>query len=117
MAGYIEDRWLKKRPNKATGKRERTPLYGKCTRYRVKGIPGVADRSFDTAEDAKTWLALAQTDSKRGNYIDPRRGGITSAITLRSTGSWPSSTPPRPWRAGSTASGSTCCLCLAISRS
>ncbi|MFF2216453.1 tyrosine-type recombinase/integrase [Streptomyces antibioticus] len=76
MAGYIEDRWLKKRPNKKTGKRERTALYGKGRRYRVKGIPGVQDRSFDISEDAKQWLATAQTDSSRGDFVDPRRGEI-----------------------------------------
>src|SRR4051812_40969171 len=77
MAGYIEDRWLKKRPNKQTGKRERTAQYGKDKRYRVKGIPGVQDRSFDTSEDAKQWLATARTDSSRGDFVDPRRGEIS----------------------------------------
>ncbi|MEU1906615.1 tyrosine-type recombinase/integrase [Streptomyces hygroscopicus] len=77
MAGYIEDRWLKKRPNKETGKRERTALWGKCTRYRVKGIPGVRDRSFDTVADAKAWLAETQTDSRRGDFVDPRDGAIS----------------------------------------
>ncbi|GAQ54824.1 tyrosine-type recombinase/integrase [Streptomyces acidiscabies] len=77
MAGYIEDRWLKKRPDKQTGKRERTSLYGKGKRYRVKGIPGVQDRSFDTSEDAKSWLATAKTDAQRGEFIDPRAGDIS----------------------------------------
>ncbi|MFJ5817809.1 tyrosine-type recombinase/integrase [Streptomyces sp. NPDC093108] len=77
MAGYIEDRWLKKRPDKQTGKRERTTLYGKGLRYRVKGIPGVQDRSFATSEDAKQWLASAKTDSGRGEFVDPRDGSIS----------------------------------------
>ncbi len=77
MADYIEDRWLKKRPNKETGKRERTALWGKCTRYRVKGIPGVRDRSFDTVADAKAWLAEAQTDARRGDFVDARDGAIS----------------------------------------
>lgn len=77
MAGYIEDRWLKKRANPKTGKRERTALYGKCTRYRVRGIPGVKDRSFDILHDAKTWLAQAQTDARRGEFVDPRDGAMT----------------------------------------
>ncbi|MEU3447845.1 hypothetical protein AB0H29_11535 [Streptomyces thermolilacinus] len=68
MAGYIEDRWLKKRPNKETGKRERTALRGKCTRYRAKGISGVRDRSFDTVADAKAWLAEAQTDARSRRF-------------------------------------------------
>ncbi|MFF5345371.1 tyrosine-type recombinase/integrase [Streptomyces althioticus] len=76
MAGYIEDRWLRKRPDKQTGKRERTTLYGKGKRYRVKGIPGVQDRSFDTSVDAKHWLATAKTDTRRGEFVDPRDGDI-----------------------------------------
>ncbi|WP_165956207.1 tyrosine-type recombinase/integrase [Streptomyces hainanensis] len=79
MAGYIEDRWLKKRPNKATGKRERTTQWGKGLRYRVKGIPGVRDRSFGTSEDAKNWLAIATADHKRGEFHDPRDGSILLA--------------------------------------
>ncbi|MEV0785737.1 hypothetical protein AB0I52_22775 [Streptomyces sp. NPDC050423] len=77
MAGYIEDRWLKKRPNKQTGKRERTNLRGKGQRYRVKGIPGVQDRPFGTSEDAKQWLSSAKTDTSRGEFVDPRAGEIT----------------------------------------
>ncbi|MDI5968374.1 hypothetical protein POF50_003260 [Streptomyces sp. SL13] len=45
---------MKKRPNPKTGKRERTSMWGEGKRYRVKGIPGVKDRSFDTSTDAKT---------------------------------------------------------------
>ncbi|MFG3253236.1 tyrosine-type recombinase/integrase [Streptomyces sp. NPDC048172] len=89
MPGYIEDRWLKKRPNKETGKRERTSQYGKGLRYRVKGIPGIQDRSFATAEDAKQWLASAQTDTKRGEFIDPRDGAILLADYIEDHW-WPS---------------------------
>ena len=52
-------------------------MYGKCTRYRVKGIPAVKDRSFDALQDAKTWLAQAQTDARRGEFVDPRDGAIS----------------------------------------
>lgn len=52
-------------------------MYGKCTRHRVKGIPGVKDRSFDALQDAKTWLAQAQTDARRGEFVDPRDGAIS----------------------------------------
>lgn len=68
---------MKKRPNPKTGKRERTALYGKSTRYRVKGIPGVKDRSFVALQDAKTWLSQAQTDVRRGEFVDPRDGAIS----------------------------------------
>lgn len=91
MAGYIEDRWLKKRPNEKTGKRERTALWGKGKRYRVKGIPGIQDRSFDTSKDAKQWLATAQADSKRGEFVDPRSGEITLGDYIEDHW-WPSRT-------------------------
>lgn len=91
MAGYIEDRWLKKRPDKTTGKRERTSIWGKGKRYRVKGIPGIQDRSFDTSEDAKRWLAEAQTDSSRGDFVDPRNGAILLADYITDHW-WPSRT-------------------------
>ncbi|WP_416481409.1 hypothetical protein [Streptomyces sp. CL12] len=52
MAGYIEDRWLKRRPDKLTGRRERTAIYGTGKRYRVKEIPSIQDRSFHTSKDA-----------------------------------------------------------------
>ncbi|MGW2657545.1 tyrosine-type recombinase/integrase [Streptomyces sp. NPDC001478] len=89
MAGYIEDRWLKKRPDRQTGKRERTSLWGKGQRYRVKGIPGVQDRSFATSVDAKQWLAAAKTDTSRGEFVDPRAGEITLADYIENHW-WPS---------------------------
>lgn len=77
MAGYIEDRWLKKRKDPVTGKRERTALWGTNTkRYRVKGIPGVRDRSFAALDDAKAWQATAFTDTSRRDFIDDREGTI-----------------------------------------
>ncbi|MFI6443777.1 tyrosine-type recombinase/integrase [Kitasatospora sp. NPDC050543] len=77
MAGYVEDRWLNKRPNPETGKKERTDRWGKGKRYRVAGIPGVRDRAFEKLEDAKAWLKTSATDSGRGQFIDPRDGDIT----------------------------------------
>ncbi|MEU3724348.1 site-specific integrase [Streptomyces sp. NPDC031705] len=79
MAGYIEDRWINKKKDPVTGKRERTARYGKGSRYRVAGIPGVRGMSFDTLEDAKAWLRRAGTDSERGEFVDPRDGSITLA--------------------------------------
>ncbi|MFB7630664.1 tyrosine-type recombinase/integrase [Streptomyces sp. NPDC056149] len=77
MPGYIEDRWLTKKKDPKTDKRRRTARYGKGKRYRVGGVPGVRDRSFDTHDDAKTWLAESQTDTSRGTFTDPRDGSIT----------------------------------------
>lgn len=76
MAGYIEDRWLKKRKDKETGKRERTALYGQGKRYKVAGIPTVRARSFDVLEDAKRWKAKAEHESSQGEFIDSRRGDM-----------------------------------------
>ncbi|MET7795755.1 tyrosine-type recombinase/integrase [Streptomyces decoyicus] len=77
MPGYIEDRWLTKRPDPATGKRRQTPLYGKGKRYKVTGIPGVRSRSFDRKADADTWLADAQSKSRADEFVDPRAGNMT----------------------------------------
>lgn len=76
-AGYIEDRWLYKKPDPATGKRRRTRDYGKGKRWTVRDIPGVKDCSFLILEDAKAWLKSASADSRRGTWIDPRDGEIT----------------------------------------
>lgn len=76
MAGYIEDRWIKKKKDPVTGRRERTTRYGKGKRYKVAGIPGVRDRSFDILEDAKAWLRRSATDEERGEFVDPRDGSI-----------------------------------------
>ena len=77
MAGYIEDRWYTRKTDPATGKKRKTARYGKGKRWRVAGIPGVRDRSFEREADAKKWLADSQTDSTRGTFYDPRDGAIT----------------------------------------
>lgn len=79
MAGYIEDRWIKKTKDPVTERREKTARYGKGKRYKVAGIPGVRDRSFDVLEDAKAWLRRTATDEERGEFVDPRDGSITLA--------------------------------------
>lgn len=72
MPGYIEDRWWTK-----TQPKRKKSTYGVGLRYRVCGIPGVKDESFAKHQDAKDWLASAQVDVRRGQYIDPRLGAIT----------------------------------------
>lgn len=74
MAGYIEDRWMTKRPDPATGKRRETARHGQGKRWRVAGIPGVRDRSFKTETAAKAWLKASATDAERGTFYDPRDG-------------------------------------------
>jgi integrase len=80
MPGYVEDRWFTKRPDPETGEKRRTARYGQGKRYRVAGIPGVRDRSFERLtgpEGANAWLAKAQHESTKGEFIDPRSGNIT----------------------------------------
>lgn len=74
MPGYIEDRWLNKKKDPKTGKRERTERWGKGKRYKVAGIPGVRGRSFDGSEDAKKWLKEASVKKTEGKFVDPRDG-------------------------------------------
>lgn len=79
-SGWIEDRWLKKRKDPVTGKRERTELYGTRTkRYRVCGIPGVRKRSFETLEEAKAWRVKALGDTKKKEFVDDRDGELLLA--------------------------------------
>ncbi|MFJ7422150.1 tyrosine-type recombinase/integrase [Streptomyces uncialis] len=83
MSGYIEDRWIKKKKDPATGRREKTTRYRKGKRYGVAGVTGVRDRSFDTLEDAKSWLRRSATDEERGEFVDPRDGSITLADYIK----------------------------------
>ena len=79
LPGYIEDRWFKKGPvDPSTGKptRAKTERHGQGKRWRVAGIPGVRDRSFEKEAPAKAWLKESATDSTRGTFYDPRDGNI-----------------------------------------
>ena len=85
MAGYIEDRWYKKGPPDPDDPKQKptripTARHGQGKRWRVAGIPGVRDRSFEKLEGergAKAWLKQAATDNSRGDFYDPRDGSIT----------------------------------------
>jgi integrase len=86
MPGYVEDRWWTKKPDPKTGKKRKTARYGKGKRWRVAGIPGVRDRSFESLEGeygAKAWLKEAATDTSRGAFYDPRDGKITLDTYVR----------------------------------
>ena len=76
MPGYIEDRWYYKDVDKKTGKKKPKDRVNQGLRYRVCGIPGVKDESFKALADAKAWLAAAQTDARRGVFVDPELGAI-----------------------------------------
>lgn len=87
MAGYIEDRWFKQGPPdpddpKKKPTRVKTARYGQGKRYKVTGIPGVRARSFEGMlgpKGAKAWLARAQHEASKGEFIDPRSGTILLA--------------------------------------
>ncbi|WP_170970545.1 hypothetical protein [Streptomyces zhaozhouensis] len=66
--------------------RGRTARYGKGKPYRVGGIPGVRDRSFETLEDVRAWLRRSSVDEERGDSVDPRQGDVTLADHV--TGEW-----------------------------
>lgn len=79
MPGYIEDRWFKKGPpDSDTGRstRLKTARHGQGKRWRVAGIPGVRDRSFEKEAQAKAWLKESATDATRGTFYDPRDGSM-----------------------------------------
>jgi integrase len=96
MAGYIEDRWFKKGPPDPDDPKQRptkapTARHGQGKRWRVAGIPGVRNRSFEKLEGehgAKAWLKQAATDNSRGEFYDPRDGSITLDEYVR-THWWP----------------------------
>jgi len=97
VPGYIEDRWFKKGPVDPKTKnptRVQTALHGKGKRYKVTGIPGVRARSFSQLrgpQGADAWLAKAQADALRGEFIDPRDGNVTLQKYFESE-YWPTKT-------------------------
>lgn len=77
MAGYIEDRWYKK--DSSGNRTVKTKRHGEGKRYKVAGIPGVRSRSFPDKQlgTARAWLAKAQADAAKGEFVDPRDGSIS----------------------------------------
>ncbi|MFE7856049.1 tyrosine-type recombinase/integrase [Streptomyces sp. NPDC057403] len=86
VPGWIEDRWMTKRPDPATGQRRRTSLWGVGLRYRVCGIPGVRKRSFATKDEAKEWMAETIAAIRTRGFVDDRDGQILLADYI--TGEW-----------------------------
>jgi integrase len=90
MAGHVEDRWWRDKKDEsgkpvlnAKGKpeREKTPLYGKGMRYRVRYYIGRQEKSESfpdkKLERAKAFLLKVQTDVLTGTYVDPDAGKVT----------------------------------------
>jgi integrase len=83
LPGYIEDRWYRKGPPAPDDPKQKptripTERHGKGKRYKVTGIPGVRSRSFPDKQKkaAEDWLATAQADTIKGEFVDPRDGDI-----------------------------------------
>jgi integrase len=89
MAGHVEDRWWRDETTESgevvlneKGKpvREKTELYGKGQRYRVRYYVSRKERSRSFPDGkltrAKAFLAKVQTDALTGTYVDPDAGKI-----------------------------------------
>ncbi|ORB70852.1 tyrosine-type recombinase/integrase [Mycobacterium scrofulaceum] len=73
----IDDRWHK-RVKGPDGKMhtERSPLYGKVTRWRVRWVHDGHEytKVFDRKSDAQAHLNKVTAEAHRGEYVDPRKG-------------------------------------------
>jgi integrase len=82
--GHVQDRWYRKVVNPKTKKagRERTDLYGKGDRYKVRYVDhsgrerskSFPDRQKKQADD---YLSEVENELRRGTYIDPAAGKVT----------------------------------------
>lgn len=80
----IDDRWHKKVKG-ADGKvrKERSAVYGKVTRRRVRWVDDSGTENtkvFERRRDAQTYLDGLAADIQRGEYVDPRKGAEAFAI-------------------------------------
>lgn len=89
MSGHVQDRWWRDKKDE-TGKvvlnakgrpvREKTELYGKGLRYKVRYYVGGSEKSESFPDKqlarAKTFLAKVQTDILTGTYVDPDKGKV-----------------------------------------
>ncbi|MGH3757283.1 tyrosine-type recombinase/integrase [Actinophytocola sp.] len=89
MAGHVEDRWWRDKTTdtgevvlneKGKPVREKTDLYGKGLRYRVRYYVNRRERSKSFPDGklgrAKAFLAKVQTDALTGTYVDPDAGKV-----------------------------------------
>ena len=90
MSGHIQDRWWRHKRGEdgklaydARGRpvREKTDLYGKGLRYKVRYYVGETEKSESFQDKqlsrAKAFLAKVQTDVLTGTYVDPDAGKMT----------------------------------------
>lgn len=80
----IDDRWHKKvKDSDGTIRKERSAIYGKVTRWRVRWVDDSGRehaRVFERRPDAQAHLDGLTADIQQGTYVDPRK----SAETFRS---------------------------------
>ena len=77
----VDDLWLSRKRDPATGDRLRTKRWGRGKRWRVRWVDPETGQTrtelFDRRQDADRRDAATQADIHRGVYIDPRAGRIT----------------------------------------
>lgn len=82
--GHVQDRWFRKVVDPVTKRvtREKTPLFGKGDRYKVRYLDHAGRERSKTFPDrqkkaADDYLNEVEGDLRRGTYIDPAAGKIT----------------------------------------
>jgi integrase len=77
----IDDRWHKKvKGSDGKTRKERSAVYGKVTRWRVRWVDDSGrehTRVFERRPDAQTYLDGLTADVQRGEYVDPRKSAET----------------------------------------
>lgn len=79
----IDDRWHKKvKGSDGTVRKERSAVYGKVTRWRVRWVHDSGTehtRVFERRPDAQAFLDGLAADVQRGEYVDPRKSAASFA--------------------------------------
>jgi len=77
----IDDRWHKKvKGSDGKTRKERSALYGKVTRWRVRWVDDSGrehTRVFERRPDAQAYMDSLIADIQRGTYVDPRKSAET----------------------------------------
>lgn len=97
--GHIQDRWYRAKRDPVTGQvvvnakgkpvMERTELYGKGMRYRVRYLDPDGNERAKTFPDrqkkrAEDFLIAVESDKREGKYVDPRAGRVSfKSVALR----------------------------------
>jgi len=80
----IDDRWHKKvKDPDGTVRKERSAVYRKVTRWRVRWVDDSGTertRVFERRPDAQAYLGGLAADIQRGEYVDPRKSAEVFAV-------------------------------------